>query len=316
MPLTESRAASTVFAMSFHQTIEARFAALPPAVRSGYWMSLSAFAYAASAAIVHHLTQRLPVFEVALARNLFGLVFMLPWLMRVGLGAMRTSHLGMHAARGLMSAANMWCLFGALSLAPVADVSAITFMMPIVASVLAVVILKEKTSAAQWIAALAGFAGGLIVIRPGMAGFEPGLLLAVGAVLAGSTVAMMIKTLLRHDSSDTIAAYLFLSHTAFGLVPAILVWIAPAPVEWVWLVLLGWLGAVVQRSFNRAMSIADATVALPFNFTRLIWAALFGYLFFAEIPDLWTWVGGAIIFLASIWLARISTRRGRGGKAE
>ncbi len=58
------------------------------------------------------------------------------------------------------------------------------------------------------------------------------------------------------------------------------------------------------------MAAADATVALPFNFTRLIWAALFGFLFFAEIPDLWTWVGGTVIFAASIWLARISIRRG------
>jgi len=289
--------------------MQARFAALPPAARAGCWMSLSAFGYAASAAIVHHLTRHLPIFEVALGRNAFGLMFMLPWLMRVGPGALRTSHLGMHAGRGLISVINMWCLFGALSLAPIADVSAITFMMPIVASVLAVLILKERTSALQWVASLTGLAGGLIVIRPGMAGFEPGLLLAVGAVLAGSTIAMMIKTLLRYDGSDTVATYLFLSHIAYGLVPAILVWVTPELAEWPWLVLLGWLGAVVQRCFNRAMAAADATVALPFNFTRLLWAALFGYLFFAEFPDLWTWVGGTIIFLSSIWLARVSIRR-------
>ena len=70
---------------------------------------------------------------------------------------------------------------------------------------------------------------------------------------------------------------------------------------------LGYLGTVIQRAFNRSMALADATVVLPFNFTRLIWAALFGYLFFAELPDLWTWIGGTVIFLASIWLTRIST---------
>lgn len=276
-------------------------------------MTLSAFGYAASAAIVHHLTQRLPVFEVAFARNVFGLCFMMPWLMSVGLGALRTRHLGKHAFRGLMSAVNMWCLFGALALAPVADVSAITFMMPVVGSILAVVVLKEATSAKQWLAAIAGFAGALIVIRPGMAGFNPGLLLAVGAVLAGSVIAMMIKTLLRYDSADTIAVYLFLSHTVIGLVPAIAVWTMPTLEEVLWMVLLGYFGALVQRTFNRAMSAADASVALPFNFSRLLWAALFGWLFFAQIPDLWTWVGGTIIFLASVWLTRITA--GRGGPA-
>jgi drug/metabolite transporter (DMT)-like permease len=297
--------------MSLRQPFNARFAAMPPVMRAAWWMTLSAFGYAASAAIVHHLTQRLPVFEVAFARNLFGLAFMMPWLMKVGLGALRTRHPGMHAIRGLMSAVNMWCLFGALALAPIADVSAITFMMPIVGSILAVAFLKEATTAKQWLAALAGFAGALIVIRPGMEAFNPGLLLAVGAVLAGSIVAMMIKTLLRHDSADTIAVYLFLSHTVIGLVPAIIVWMTPTLEELLWMVLLGYFGALVQRTFNRAMSEADATVALPFNFSRLIWAALFGYLFFAEIPDLWTWIGGTVIFLASIWLTRITAGRGK-----
>jgi len=283
---------------------------MPPVARAAYWMTISAFGYAASAALVHHLTQRLPVFEVAMGRNVFALCFMVPWLMRVGLGAIRTEHLGMHATRGILSAANMWCLFGALSLAPVADVSAITFMMPIIASVFAVIFLKEATTTRQWLAALAGFAGALIVIRPGMSDYNPGLLLAVGAVLAGSGVAMMIKSLLKFDPPDTVAVYLFGTHILFGLVPTIVVWITPAPAELGWFVVLGYLGALIQRTFNRAMSETDASVALPFNFTRLIWAALFGYLFFAEVPDLWTWVGGSIIFVASIWLTRIAAKRG------
>ncbi|MBD20714.1 MAG: hypothetical protein CMM37_06710 [Rhodospirillaceae bacterium] len=67
---------------------------------------------------------------------------------------------------------------------------------------------------------------------------------------------------------------------------------------------------LARRDFTiNAMSMADATVVLPFNFTRLIWAALLGYMFFSEIPDLWTWLGGTIIFLASIWLTRISSKR-------
>ncbi|MDA0991626.1 MAG: DMT family transporter [Verrucomicrobia bacterium] len=275
-------------------------------------MLISAFGYSASIALVHHLADRLPIFEIALARNVFGLMFMLPWLMKVGLSAMHTSHLGKHAMRGLLSAANIWFLFAAVAYAPVADVSAITFMMPIIASVLAVFVLKEQTSLVQWLAALIGFVGALIVIRPGMAGFNPGLLFAVGAVCAGSLVAMMIKTLLRHDSGDTIAAWLFISHTVIGIVPAILVWVTPTWEEMLWLVLLGYLGAVIQRTFNRSMALADATVVLPYNFTRLIWAALFGFLFFAEIPDLWTWIGGTVIFASSIWLTRINAKRSKG----
>ncbi len=272
-------------------------------------MTLSAFAYAATAAVVHHVGERLPVFEIAFMRNVFGLVFMLPWLLRVGLTALRTSHLGRHAVRGVLSSVNMWCLFAALSMSPVADVSAITFLMPITGSVLAVIFLKEATVPVQWVAALTGFAGALIVLRPGMAGFDPGLLFAIGAVLAGSSVAMLIKTLLRHDSSDTIAFFLFAFHIVYSFIPMLLVWVTPTWQEVLWLVLLGWLGMVVQRAFNRAMAAADATVALPFNFTRLIWAAFFGWVFFAEIPDFWTWIGGTVIFASSLWLTRISSGR-------
>src|SRR5690606_22910102 len=130
--------------------------------------------------------------------------------------------------------------------------------------------------------------------------------------LAGSVISMMIKTLLRHDSADTVAVYLFLSHLVIGLVPAIVVWVTPTLEELLWMVVLGYFGALVQRAFNRSLSVADASVALPFNFSRLIWAALFGYLFFAEIPDLWTWVGGTGIFVASIWLTRITAAKGKG----
>ena len=274
-------------------------------------MLISAFGYSASIAVVHHLVDRIPVFEIALMRNVFGLMFMLPWVMKVGLGAMRTSHLGKHALRGVLSATNVWFLFAALAYAPVADVSAITFMMPIGASALAVFILKERTSFIQWVAIFVGFAGALIVIRPGMAGFNPGLLFAVGAVCAGSLIAMLIKTLLRYDSGDTVASWLFISHIVLGLVPAILVWVTPTWQEMLWLVLLGWLGAVIQRTFNRSMAMADATVVLPYNFTRLIWAALFGFMFFAEIPDLWTWIGGTVIFVSSIWLTRINSKRNK-----
>ena len=293
------------------QKFNERLTALPPTVQAAFWMLISAFGYSASIAVVHHLVDRIPVFEIALMRNVFGLMFMLPWVMKVGLGAMRTSHLGKHALRGVLSATNVWFLFAALAYAPVADVSAITFMMPIGASALAVFILKERTSFIQWVAIFVGFAGALIVIRPGMAGFNPGLLFAVGAVCAGSLIAMLIKTLLRYDSGDTVASWLFISHIVLGLVPAILVWVTPTWQEMLWLVLLGWLGAVIQRTFNRSMAMADATVVLPYNFTRLIWAALFGFMFFAEIPDLWTWIGGTVIFVSSIWLTRINSKRNK-----
>ena len=276
-------------------------------MRGACWMTVSAFGYAASIAIVHHVVQELHFMQVVFLRNVFGLAFMAPWLFRVGLSALKTSRLHMHVVRGATSALNVWLLFAALWLAPVADTAAITFMMPIIASLFAVLFLKEKTTASRWLAVCLGFAGALIVIRPGMAGFNFGLLLALGSAISGAAVAILIKTLIRYDSADTIAFYLFVSHTIFSLGPALYYWINPTISQLGWGVALGYLGTLIQRNFNRAMGVADATVVLPFNFTRLKWAALFGWVFFSEIPDPWTWVGGSVIFAASIWLTRLAS---------
>ena len=298
--------------MRLTRALAERFDRLPGAARAGIWMSMSALSYAASAAVVKHVAGDLPIFEVAFFRNFFGLVFMLPWLMRVGLVAVRTNRMSMHALRGGLSAINIWCMFGAVALSPIAAVSAISFLMPVIGSVLAVTVYKERSTPARWLTVLAGFIGALIVIRPGMSGFNPALLLAVAAVVAGATVAMLIKTLVATDGADTVAFYLFVWHVIYSAAPTLWVWRTPSWEDLLWLMLLGWLGTTLQRTFNRGMIAADATVALPFNFSRLIWAALFGWVFFSEFPDGWTWLGGTVIFVASVALVRVGAAKPGG----
>ena len=275
-----------------------------PIARGALWMTISAFAYAASIAIIHYLTQELHFMQVVFLRNVFGFLFMLSWLFRNGVKALRTSMIHMHVVRGVMSSLNVWFLFAALWLAPVADVAAITFMMPIVASILAVFFLKEKTTQKRWMTVGLGFVGAIMIIRPGWTGYNPGLLLAFGSVVAGAVVAIFIKILIHRDSADTIAFYLFVSHVVLSFGPGLYFWRSLAFDQLIWCAGLGYLATVVQRNFNKAMGIADATIVLPFNFTRLIWAALLGWIFFSELPDIWTWTGGFVIFIASLLLAR------------
>ena len=280
------------------------FSDLSGPARAGLWMTASAFCYAASATIARHLSDDLPTFQIVLLRNLFGLVFMAPWLMRVGVGALRTQRLGTHVVRGMFSAINLWCLFGALAYIPVADMSAINFLQPIFGSIIAIVALHEAASGRRWAAVFVGFIGAMIIIRPGFQQMNVGVLLALGSALAGAIVAIIIKYLVRTELPDTVAVYLFIVQTALSVIPGLLVW-RPLTLEQVfWLAVLGYVAVLLQRTFNRGMVAADATVALPFNFTRLIWAALLGYAVFAELPDIWTWIGGALIFAASIYLSR------------
>ncbi|MEC8288490.1 MAG: EamA family transporter, partial [Pseudomonadota bacterium] len=106
------------------------------------------------------------------------------------------------------------------------------------------------------------------------------------------------------------AGWLFVTQALILLIPTIIVWNNPTPEQWGLFALIGFVSVILQRTYNRGVQAADMSIAMPFNFTRLIWATMLGWIVFSELPDIWTWIGGMIIFSASIWL----TRLGQEGK--
>ena len=284
--------------------IIAKIGILPGPLQAGIWMSISAVTYVVSIAIGRYIAPDIEVFQIAFLRNAFAVLFMMPWLMKVGIGAMRTNQIGRHILRGFMSSANVTLLFAAVALIPIADMSAINFLQPVIGAAIAGLVLGEVVSRARWIAIMAGFAGALIMIRPGFAEFNIGIAFALGSGVAGALVSIMIKTLVRTDPPDTIAAWLFVTQTLILLIPTIIVWKNPTLEQWILFAVIGFMSVILQRTYNRGIQAADVSVAMPFNFTRLIWAALLGWIVFAEFPDIWTWVGGTVIFAASVWLTR------------
>jgi drug/metabolite transporter (DMT)-like permease len=284
--------------------IIAKIGILPGPLQAGIWMSISAVTYVVSIAIGRYIAPDIEVFQIAFLRNAFAVLFMMPWLMKVGIGAMRTNQIGRHILRGFMSSANVTLLFAAVALIPIADMSAINFLQPVIGAAIAGLVLGEVVSRARWIAIMAGFAGALIMIRPGFAEFNIGIAFALGSGVAGALVSIMIKTLVRTDPPDTIAAWLFVTQTLILLIPTIIVWKNPTLEQWILFAVIGFMSVILQRTYNRGIQAADVSVAMPFNFTRLVWAALLGWIVFAEFPDIWTWVGGTVIFAASVWLTR------------
>lgn len=284
--------------------LAARFEALPGPVRSGIWMSVSAITYVLSIAIGRYMAPDIEVFQIAFLRNAFAIVFMMPWLMGVGLGAMRTNQIGKHIVRGFMSSTNVTLLFAAVALIPIADMSAINFLQPVIAAAFAGLVLGEVAGRNRWLAIGLGFVGAIMVIRPGFADFNLGIAYALGSAVAGAVVSIMIKSMVRTDPPDTIAAWLFITQSLILLVPTILVWRMPSLEQWGLFGVIGFMSVILQRTYNRGLQAADISIAMPFNFTRLIWASLFGWIVFAEFPDMWTWIGGTIIFVSSVWLTR------------
>ncbi len=283
--------------------------ALPGPLKSGIWMCISAVTYVVSIAIGRYLAPDIDVFQIAFLRNAFAMLFMLPWLIKMGMGALRTKQFPRHLLRGFLSSANVTLLFAAVALIPIADMSAINFLQPVLGAAIAGLVLGEVIGRNRCLAIGMGFIGALIVIRPGFAEFNLGTAFALGSALTGALVSILIKTLVRGDSPDTIAAWLFITQTGILLIPTIYVWQTPNAQEWGLFILIGFMSLILQRTYNRGIQAADISIAMPFNFTRLIWAALLGWIVFAEFPDIWTWVGGMIIFAASIWLTRQGQKR-------
>jgi drug/metabolite transporter (DMT)-like permease len=284
------------------------FSALPAPVRGAIWMMGSTAAWAFMAALTRVLSDDIHVFEIVFFRSLFGMAFLLPWLYRKGLRGIYTKRLGMHMARGFVGLATIYLVFTAITLAPLAELAAIMTVRPIMASVAAVIVLGEVARGRRWSATLIGFVGALIILRPGFSEVSDGTLMMLAAVVFMAALSVIMKSLSRTETPDCIVTWQMVIFTPMTFIPALYVWQTPTLYQLAIFVLIGLSGTLVQRSLTRAYASADATVVLPFEFTRLIFSAALGFLFFAELPDLWTWVGGALIFAGTITMAHLEGR--------
>ncbi|MEZ5861706.1 MAG: DMT family transporter [Geminicoccaceae bacterium] len=265
-----------------------------------FWMCLSAFGSSSMNGIVREATTEMHAFEVAFFRNVFGLVALAPMMLKAGLRAtLRTKRLHLHAARGLLNAVAMLSFFYAVTVTPLATIAALAFTAPLFAALLAIPFLGERPGWRRWAGLIVGFAGALLIIRPGFTDVGIGVLLILLSSLVWSGALIIIKILARTETSLTITTYAGLFLTPITGAAAWAFWIWPDATGWLMMIAIGILGSITQWSVAQAFHEADATVVLPFDFTKLIWASVIGYVFFGERPDPMTLVGGFVI-LASI----------------
>lgn len=281
----------------------AAWRAQTPATRGALLMCLSTVAFSIMHASIRHVSAELDPLQIAFFRNLFGLVFLAPLLVGAGWAQMRTERLGLHALRGLVNVFAMFLFFYALATAPLAKVTALGFTAPIFTAVLAVFFLGERFRLRRWTAIVVGFIGMLIIIRPGVTTVDAGALMALASAMLWAVALIFIKVLSRTETSVAIVAWMGIFLCAFSVVPAVLVWRWPAPETWLWLAMIGCVGSIAQVSLSQSLKETDPTAVLPFDFLKLVWTALIGAWFFAEIPDRYTWIGAAVIFSAGIYIA-------------
>lgn len=275
-------------------------------------MAIAAIGMVVMHVLVRAASEGMHPFEVAFFRNVFGLGFILPILWRQGIGQLRLTRPRLMLVRGGSDAVAMLCFFTALTLTPLATVTALSFTAPLFAAALAIPILKEVVGIRRALSMVVGFAGALIVIRPGGETLiTAGAALTLTSAFFWGLALVFIKLLSRTESTVAITFYATVVLLPITLIAALPFWTWPTSDELWLLVALGACGTLSQLCLSQSLRLADTTVVLPVDFTRLVWSAILGFVLFAEIPDVATFVGGTVIFASVVYITYRERVRGR-----
>jgi drug/metabolite transporter (DMT)-like permease len=271
---------------------------------------LSALAFTAMSAGIKHVSAAYPTGEIVFFRSAFAIAPLLAWLLWRGdlVDAVRTSNIGGHLLRGIVSSCGMFAGFVALAYLPLSDAVAIGYASPLIVVALAALILKERVRAYRWTAVAVGFIGVLFMLMPQLdagplvGGLSSGP--AIGAVFAligafcsaGATI--QVRRLLKTERTGAIVLYFSLMTTFLGLLTIVLGWRMPGTGDAALLVLIGILGGIGQILLTQSYRSADASLVAPFEYTTMVWAFLIGWFFFDQVPRQAV-VGGALIVAAA-----------------
>ena len=280
---------------------------LSPTLRGMTWMVCAGACWTAMTVLVRDLSSDYSAFQLLLARNVVAVSVLVPPALLAGSGVLRTSRFRLHCLRAVFAYLGVLGLFYGVSRLPFPDVTALSFTQPLFVVIMAALVLKEAVGLARWRAVFFGLLGLVIIVRPGFqeVGFATFavLLSAVGYACAN----ICVKRLMTTDTPTQAVVFFNLLMLPVSLVPALVFWITPDWMDVLRMIAIGLAGTLSVYSFARALSVADASAVLPFDFLRLPMAAVAAFLLFSEVGDIWTWVGSVIIFGSSYVLARTSS---------
>ena len=275
----------------------------PSFMRSIILMIASTFFAVMMHVAVRINTAELHPFEVAFFRSLFGFIIILPMIIQSRFIFLRTTKFKLHLIRGLLNTTSMLMFFTSLGLISLARVNSLSFTAPIFLAILSFIFLGERFRIYRWLAIITGFVGMLIILRPGWLEIDTGSILVIGSAFFWAGSMLFIKLLSKTENSLTIVAWMGVTTMCLSFVPALMVWQTPDPHQLMWLIVIGCLGSATQLTISQAFKEGDPTLLMPFDYVKLIWGIIFGFWLFGEIPDVFTWVGGTIIFVSGVFIA-------------
>jgi len=271
------------------------------------WMVLTGFLIVSIYTIVRYLSPDFHPFQLVFFYDSIGLAMYLPFILRKHLNV-KTERTRLYLLRAVLEFCGFSLSFYGLRLLPLPVHTALSFTSPLFGAIAAVILLREPNHSHRWIALLMGFAGVLVITRPGLTDFAGGGIVMVGAATCFSICMICIKKLTRTEPSARIAFYMLGFTSLISLPFAVSVWQWPELRHLPYLLLLGILVAMVQFSVSQAFSKTHVTVVTPFFYINLLWSSMYAYLVFNEVVSVWTLAGGAIILMATFYATHHARR--------
>jgi drug/metabolite transporter (DMT)-like permease len=275
------------------------------------WMLAATVFFSLSFTLVKGLQDAgLTVFQAILFRQLLGTTIVLPVMLGSDVATLKTAIPFQHAKRATLGFLGMCTGYYSLVLINVGDSVALQFTLPIFTMIAAVLILGEKILSHRLIATLIGFAGVLIIVRPGLAELNLGIMMALSSAAFHAVSDTYARYLSRYDKVPTIMGFNFLFTIPLAAIPAVIYWEPVSLDIWPLLLAFGMAGISAQYCLTRSFSLAEASLVSPILFFRLPIVAVISWYAFDQLTEIWTWVGAGVIAIATTWMARVEVRKG------
>ncbi len=266
------------------------------------WMVTTVFWFVLLDTMGKYLLRDYTVIQVVWSRFFFHMLTAVALMGIVFPGAFRSNRPWLQLVRsGLLMTTTVLFFIGVRTV-PLATATTIMFMAPIFITVLSVPLLGESVGIRRVMGVLVGFVGALVVIRPGFAPISTGMLCLLAASSTNALYQLTTRHLRHHDDSMTTLLYTALVGTAVLSVAMPFDWRMPDAEGWLLLIGIGIAGGIGHLCLIRALRLAPAAAVAPFSYTGLVWAMVFGFAVFGEIPGPWTLVGGSLIIGSGLYI--------------
>lgn len=232
-----------------------------------------------------------------------------------GMAALRTRHPWRHLLRGIVGAGAIFGFFLSFRYLPLAEAYTIFFVSPLIVTALSGPMLGEPVGWRRWAAILVGFIGVLVILRPGGAVDGIGATICVFATVCYALLMLLIRLLRRTESTATVTISFTLVMGVLSALASPFVWVMPSLTDWGLFLFTGFFGGIAQILFIEALGRGSAATVAPFDYTSMIWAVLFGYLIWGDIPGWEVVIGATIIAASGLFIIYREQARKRGARA-